>query len=86
MAFPNPFNKPATTPSPQGPVLEGDAALPIDTAKPARIGIWVLGLGFMGVIATFFSWWGEVIKEAHAGDHTPVVQLHLRYGMVLVLP
>ena len=22
------------------------------------VGKWVLGLGFMGVIATFFSWWG----------------------------
>src|SRR3546814_7517471 len=47
------------------------------------IGKWVLGLGFMGVIATFFSWWSDVINEAHAGDHTPVVQLHLRYGMTL---
>jgi cytochrome c oxidase subunit 3 len=26
-----------------------------------------------------------VIKEAHAGDHTPVVQLHLRYGMILFI-
>ena len=48
-------------------------------------GKWVLGLGFMGVIATFFSWWSDVINEAHAGDHTPVVQLHLRYGMILFI-
>jgi cytochrome c oxidase subunit III len=41
--------------------------------------------GFMGVIATFFSWWSDVINEAHAGDHTPVVQLHLRYGMILFI-
>ena len=27
----------------------------------------------------------NVIKEAHAGDHTPVVQLHLRYGMILFI-
>lgn len=54
MAFPNPFNKPATTPAPQGPVLEGDAVLPTDTAKPARIGMWVLGLGFGG----FLLWAG----------------------------
>ena len=26
-----------------------------------------------------------MIKEAHAGDHTPVVQLHLRYGMILFI-
>ena len=48
-------------------------------------GKWVLGLGIMGVIATFFSWWSDVINEAHAGDHTPVVQLHLRYGMILFI-
>ena len=32
-----------------------------------------------------FSWWRDVIKEAHEGDHTPVVQLHLRYGMILFI-
>src|SRR3990167_6322168 len=45
----------------------------------------VLGLGLMGLIATFFSWFGNVIKEAHSGFHTPVVQLHLRYGMILFI-
>jgi cytochrome c oxidase subunit 3 len=45
----------------------------------------VLGLGVLGLIATFFSWFGNVIREAHAGDHTPVVQLHLRYGMILFI-
>jgi cytochrome c oxidase subunit 3 len=42
-------------------------------------------LGIAGVAVTFFSWWGKVIKEAHAGDHTPVVQLHQRYGMILFI-
>jgi cytochrome c oxidase subunit 3 len=32
-----------------------------------------------------FSWWVDVIKEAHQGDHTPVVQLHLRYGMIMFI-
>ena len=32
-----------------------------------------------------FMWWRDVIKEAHGGDHTPVVQLHLRYGMILFI-
>jgi len=41
--------------------------------------------GLAGVILTFVSWWGKVIKEAHAGDHTPVVQLHQRYGMILFI-
>ena len=25
------------------------------------------------------------VKEAHAGDHTPVVQIHQRYGMILFI-
>ncbi len=45
----------------------------------------ILGLGVAGLIATFFSWFGNIIKEAHAGDHTPVVQSHLRYGMILFI-
>ena len=45
----------------------------------------VLGLGVAGLIATFYSWFANVVKEAQAGDHTPVVQLHLRYGMILFI-
>ncbi|MCU0729124.1 MAG: cytochrome c oxidase subunit 3 [Sphingopyxis sp.] len=48
-------------------------------------GPWIMGLGVAGVIATFFFWWADVVREAHAGDHTPVVQLHLRYGMILFI-
>jgi cytochrome c oxidase subunit 3 len=32
-----------------------------------------------------FMWWRDVIKEGDRGDHTPVVQLHLRYGMLLFI-
>ena len=49
------------------------------------IGVWVLGLGLAAVLATFYFWWADVVREAHAGDHTPVVQLHLRYGMILFI-
>ena len=45
--------------------------------------VFFLGLG--GVLLTMFLWWADVIKEAHRGDHTPVVQLHLRYGMILFI-
>jgi len=41
--------------------------------------------GLIGVLFTMFSWWADVIKEAHQGEHTPVVQLHLRYGMILFI-
>jgi cytochrome c oxidase subunit 3 len=45
-------------------------------------GKYVLLLGFLGVLTTMFLWWTKVVKEAHEGHHTPVVQLHLRYGMI----
>jgi len=48
-------------------------------------GPWVFFAGLAGVLFTMFSWWADVIREAHTGDHTPVVQLHLRYGMILFI-
>ena len=48
-------------------------------------GSLVFGLGFISVMYTFYAWWSYVIHEAHAGDHTPVVQLHLRYGMIMFI-
>jgi cytochrome c oxidase subunit 3 len=48
-------------------------------------GPWVLALGMLGILFTMALWWRDVIREANAGDHTPVVQLHLRYGMILFI-
>jgi cytochrome c oxidase subunit III len=48
-------------------------------------GSLVFGAGLIGVLYTFWTWWSDVIREAHSGDHTPVVQLHLRYGMILFI-
>ncbi|BBC72273.1 cytochrome B562 [Altererythrobacter sp. B11] len=45
----------------------------------------VLGLGIAGLIATFYSWFSKIIAEGRRGDHTPVVQLHMRYGMILFI-
>jgi cytochrome c oxidase subunit 3 len=46
----------------------------------------VLILGLLLVAYTMFMWWRDIIREAeHEGHHTPVVQLHLRYGMVLFI-
>ena len=48
-------------------------------------GKFVFALGALGVIVTMYSWWANVIREGKSGDHTPVVQLHLRYGMILFI-
>jgi cytochrome c oxidase subunit 3 len=45
----------------------------------------LFAVGCAGILFTMFMWWRDVIKEAHGGDHTPVVQLHLRYGMILFI-
>jgi cytochrome c oxidase subunit 3 len=51
----------------------------------ASWGMAVTLLGFLGVLYTMFMWWRDVIIESKQGDHTPVVQLHLRYGMLLFI-
>jgi cytochrome c oxidase subunit 3 len=49
-------------------------------------GPWVLVIGLLLVAFTMVSWWRDVINEAEVlGHHTPVVQLHLRYGMILFI-
>jgi cytochrome c oxidase subunit 3 len=50
-----------------------------------QYGPYVFFAGAIGVAFTMFSWWADVIREAHGGDHTPIVQLHLRYGMILFI-
>ncbi len=46
---------------------------------------WLMGLGGAGVLLTMASWWTDVVREANDGDHTPVVALGLRYGMILFI-
>jgi cytochrome c oxidase subunit III len=42
-------------------------------------------LGGALLLAAMFQWFSKIITEAHSGDHTPVVQLHQRYGMILFI-
>ena len=51
----------------------------------AQFGLGAFIFGIATVCAVMAGWWGQVIREAHAGDHTPVVSLHLRYGMILFI-
>ncbi|MBO6688336.1 MAG: cytochrome c oxidase subunit 3 [Henriciella sp.] len=47
--------------------------------------LWTLLPGFLMVIWVMAGWWREVIKEGRTGDHTPVVEIGLKYGMVLFI-
>ncbi|WP_309092884.1 cytochrome c oxidase subunit 3 [Phenylobacterium sp.] len=46
---------------------------------------WLFAAGLAGVLYTMVGWWRDVVKEGNAGDHTPVVSIGLRYGMVLFI-
>jgi cytochrome c oxidase subunit 3 len=55
-------------------------------------GIWgaggtvIMALGIIGVLATMFFWWRDVVREGtFQGHHSPVVQIGLRYGMALFI-
>ncbi len=46
---------------------------------------WILIIGLAGVAYTMFGWWRDVVIEATRGDHTAVVRLSHRYGMILFI-
>jgi cytochrome c oxidase subunit 3 len=41
--------------------------------------------GLAGVLLSAIGWWADVIKESRQGDHTPVVSIGLRYGMIMFI-
>ena len=49
-------------------------------------GSWKLIVGLAPVLLVMALWWRDVVREGeYQGHHTPVVQLGLRYGMVLFI-
>jgi cytochrome c oxidase subunit III len=50
-----------------------------------QVGSLLFFAGLLGVLYTMFAWWSDVVREANAGDHTPVVQMHHRYGMIMFI-
>jgi cytochrome c oxidase subunit 3 len=47
---------------------------------------WIFFIGLALVLYTMAGWWRDVIRESVVlGNHTPVVKLHLRYGMLLFI-
>ncbi len=49
------------------------------------MGPWMMLIGLALVLYVMFSWWTDVVRESRAGDHTPVVQIGLRYGVILFI-
>ncbi|MCG8357901.1 MAG: cytochrome c oxidase subunit 3, partial [Kiloniellales bacterium] len=46
---------------------------------------WLFFFGTAVVLYTMYAWWADVVREAETGDHTNVVQIGLRYGMILFI-
>jgi cytochrome c oxidase subunit III len=47
-------------------------------------GPWLMIVGFLFVLACMFVWWRDVVRESSI-YHNPIVQIGLRYGMVLFI-
>src|SRR5690349_4768862 len=53
---------------------------------PVQVRPYVFGAGAVLILYTMAGWWRDVIQESVVrGDHTPVVKLGLRFGMVLFI-
>ena len=65
--------------------VEPDAAMSVAGALLAKGDKALFFAGLAGVLVAAIGWWADVIKESQAGDHTPVVSIGLRYGMMLFI-
>ena len=52
----------------------------VDLATP-----WIFFIGLVIVLYTMYAWWSDCIREGQEGFHTPVVSLHLRYGVIMFI-
>ena len=51
-----------------------------------KIGLWIIAPGLIVAMMTMMGWWRDVIDEATVQKvHTGVVQISLRYGMMLFI-
>ena len=51
-----------------------------------RDGGWIILLaGTLFAAYVMLGWWKDVAAESKAGDHTPVVDIGLRYGMIMFI-
>jgi cytochrome c oxidase subunit 3 len=50
-----------------------------------KMGPYLFGAGIIGILYVMAGWWANVIHEAQHGDHTRVVQISHRYGMILFI-
>jgi len=73
----------------ESPMMEFFFARGLDTIQGREGagggGVIILAIGSLFAAYVMFGWWRDVFREAKAGDHTPVVDLGLRYGMIMFI-
>lgn len=73
------------------PLLSSISALTLTTGSVMYFHGYFLGIqttffGLFAVIACMFFWWRDIVREASfEGQHTNIVQLGLRYGVILFI-
>jgi cytochrome c oxidase subunit 3 len=73
------------------PLLTALSALTLTTGSAMYFHGYILGLqttlfGFLSVLCCMFLWWRDVVREGTLeGHHTNIVQLGLRYGVILFI-
>jgi len=48
-------------------------------------GPYVFLIGLAGVLYVMYAWWADVVGESEVGDHTAVVRIGLRYGVIMFI-
>lgn len=48
-------------------------------------GPWMFLIGLTLVLYIMYSWWADCVTESEVGDHTAVVRIGLRYGVILFI-
>ena len=74
------------------PMMEFFFGNGLDTLKSTMVGDgsvsggWIILLiGCIFAAYVMYGWWKDVAAESEAGDHTPVVDIGLRYGMIMFI-
>ncbi len=76
----------------ESPMMEFFFASGLDSLKSTMTGDgsvnggwFFLLLGSLFAAYVMYGWWRDVARESEAGDHTPVVDIGLRYGMIMFI-
>ena len=75
------------------PMMEWFFASGFDTVQASALGNgkdvsggwFILLIGCIMAVFVMYGWWRDVARESEAGDHTPVVDIGLRYGMIMFI-